>query len=64
MEKKIIIVTGGANGLGYELVEEAIKNNLFVCNLDRDKEKMDLLSEKFKEYYKGFIGDVSDEEFV
>ena len=64
MEKKIIIITGGANGLGYELVEQAIKNNLFVCNLDRDKEKMDLLSEKFKENYKGFIGDVSDEEFV
>lgn len=64
MEKKIIIITGGANGLGYELVEEALKNNLFVCNLDRDKEKMNLLSEKFKENYKGFIGDISDEEFV
>ena len=64
MEKKIIIITGGANGLGYELVEEAIKNNLFVCNIDRDIEKMNLLSEKFKEDYKGFIGDISDEEFV
>ena len=64
MENKIIIITGGANGLGYELVEEALKNNLFVCNLDRDKEKMNLLSEKFKENYKGFIGDISDEEFV
>ncbi len=64
MEKKIIIITGGANGLGYELVEEAIKNNLFVCNIDRDIEKMNLLSEKFKENYKGFIGDISDEEFV
>ena len=64
MEKKIIIITGGANGLGYELVEEAIKNNLFVCNIDRDIEKMNLLSERFKENYKGFVGDVSDEEFV
>lgn len=64
MEKKIIIITGGANGLGYELVEEAIKNNLFVCNIDRDKEKMNILSERFKENYKGFIGDISDEEFI
>lgn len=64
MEKKIIIITGGANGLGYELVEEAIKNNLFVCNIDRDSQKMALLSEKFKENYMGFIGDISDEEFV
>ena len=64
MEKKIIIITGGANGLGYELVEEAIKNNLFVCNIDRDKEKMNILSERFKENYRGFIGDISDEEFI
>lgn len=64
MKKKIIIITGGANGLGYELVEEAIKNNLFVCNIDRDSQKMTLLSEKFKENYMGFIGDISDEEFV
>ena len=64
MEKKIIIITGGANGLGYELVEEAIKNNLFVCNIDRDSQKMPLLAEKFKENYMGFIGDISDEEFV
>ena len=54
MKKKIIIITGGANGLGYELVEEAIKNNLFVCNIDRDSQKMILLSEKFKENYMGF----------
>lgn len=64
MKKKIIIITGGANGLGYELVEESIKNDLFVCNMDRDVEKMNLLSEKYKENYKGLIGDISDEEFV
>lgn len=64
MENKIIIITGGANGLGYELVEEAIKNNLFVCNIDRDRPKMGLLSEKFKKNYIGFIGDISDDEFV
>lgn len=64
MEKKIIIITGGASGLGYELVKESLKNDLFVCSIDRDAEKMNLLSEKFKNNYKGFIGDISDEKFV
>ena len=64
MEKKIIIITGGANGLGYELVKEAINKGLFVCNIDRDKEKMNLLCERFKENYEGFIGDISDDVFI
>ena len=64
MQNKIIIITGGANGLGYELVKQAIERNLFVCNIDRDVEKMKELEDIYKENYKGFIGDISDEEFV
>ena len=64
MQNKIIIITGGANGLGYELVKQAIERDLFVCNIDRDIEKMKELEDTYKENYKGFIGDISDEEFV
>lgn len=64
MSNKIIIITGGANGLGYELVKQAIEKNLFVCNIDRDIEKMKELEDTYKANYKGFIGDISDEEFV
>lgn len=64
MEKNIIIITGGTSGLGLELVKQSIDRGLYVCNLARNKEKMKELSISFNENYKGFIGDVSDEEFV
>lgn len=64
MENKIIIISGGASGLGLELVKQSIKKGLFVCNIDRDFEKMKILSNTYKENYKGFIGDISDEEFI
>lgn len=64
MENRIIIITGGANGLGLELVKLSIERGLFVCNIDRDFEKMEMLSNTYKENYKGFIGDISDEEFI
>lgn len=64
MENRIIIITGGANGLGLELVKLSIEKGLFVCNIDRDFEKMEMLSNTYKENYKGFIGDISDEEFI
>lgn len=62
--KEIIIVTGGANGLGLELVKQGLEKGLFVCNIDKDKEKMEELRLEFKENYKGFCGDVSDENFI
>ena len=55
MNNKIIIITGGANGLGYELVKQAIERNIFVCNIDRDVEKMKKLEDTYKENYKGTI---------
>lgn len=63
-ENKIIIITGGANGLGKELVKEALNKGLFVCNIDRDIDNMNAMSQEFKENYKGFVGDISDEEFI
>lgn len=64
MEKEIIIITGGANGLGLELVKQSIEKGLFVCNIDRDCEKMNNLNNIYKDNYRGFIGDISDDEFV
>lgn len=62
--KDVIIATGGASGLGLELVKEGIKRGYFVCNLARNEEKMKNLDLEFKDNYRGFIGDVSDEKFV
>ena len=61
---KIIIITGGANGLGKELVKESLSKGLFVCNIDYDSSNMLKMSQEYKENYKGFVGDVSDEKFI
>ena len=61
---KIMIITGGSSGLGKELLKEAINRGFFVCNLARNKEKMDALEVEYTQNYKGFIGDVTDAEFV
>ena len=64
MSKEIVIITGGASGLGLEFVKQFIEKNYFVCNIDRDFEKMKTLDNTYKDNYKGFIGDISDSAFV
>lgn len=60
----IIVITGGANGLGFELVKQSLEKGVAVCNIDKDTETMRKLDNDFKENYKGFCGDISDEEFI
>ena len=62
--KDIIIITGGASGLGLELVKQALEKGLLVCNIDKDVEKMSKLDKTLKGNYMGFCGDISDEEFI
>lgn len=64
MKKDIMIITGGCSGLGLEMVKQAISKDIFVCNLARNKEKMEKLDKMFQENYKGFVGDITDSEFV
>lgn len=64
MSKEVVIITVGASGLGLELVKQFIEKSYFVCNIDRDFEKMKVLNNTYKENYKGFVGDVSDSAFV
>lgn len=60
----IIVITGGANGLGLELVKQSLEKGLTVCNIDKDTEIMRKLDNDFKENYKGFCGDISDKKFI
>ena len=64
MKEKIIVITGGASGLGLELVKQSIARGLYVCNIDWNVSKMKELEETYKTGYKGFIGDISDEDFI
>lgn len=60
----VIVITGGANGLGEELVKQSLKLGFYVCNIDRDSEKMNLLLKEYSDSYSGYVGDVSDESFI
>lgn len=65
MDKKVMIVTGGSAGLGLELVRQGLDAGFYVCNLGRNAEKMAALDAAFAGCnYRGFVGDVADEEFV
>ncbi|MBR3786725.1 MAG: SDR family NAD(P)-dependent oxidoreductase [Firmicutes bacterium] len=65
MNKKIMIVTGGSAGLGLELVRLGLDEGYFVCNLGRNQSKMAALDAEFAgRDYRGFVGDVADEQFV
>ncbi|MBO4245376.1 MAG: SDR family NAD(P)-dependent oxidoreductase [Bacilli bacterium] len=62
--KEILIITGGTSGLGKEILKEAIKRGYFVCNLARNISKMQELANEYQDNYQGFIGDITDEDFV
>lgn len=62
--KDIIIVTGGTSGLGLELVKQSIQKGYMVCNIGRNASKINELNEYYTYNHRGFIGDISDEEFV
>lgn len=62
--KDIIIITGGTSGLGLELVKQSIERGLYVCNLARNVKKMEELDSIFSENYQGFVGDITDSDFV
>ncbi len=64
VSKEIVIITGGASGLGLELVKQFMEKSYFVCNIDRDFEKMKALNDTYKDNYRGFTGNISDNEFV
>ena len=62
--RDIIVITGGTSGLGFELVKQSIERGFLVCNIGRNKNKMHEINNQYGENHKGFIGDISDEEFV
>ena len=63
--KRIAIVTGSALGLGYELTRQLIDRGWFVAGIDFNAERQTELAGEFpRGSYRGFVGDVSDEDFV
>ena len=62
--KKVVIVSGGANGLGFELVKILHSKGYFVCNIDKDETALNSIENKFSTNYKDFCGNVADEKFI
>jgi len=63
MQKDIVVITGGTSGLGLELVKKFIDKGYYVCNLSRNKDKLELLDKQYLNH-QGFVGNIVDEEFV
>ncbi len=61
MSKEIVIITGGASRTRLRTCKTINQKELFI---DRAFEKMKVLNNTYKDNYKGFIGDISDSEFV
>lgn len=62
--KNITIVSGGANGLGLELVKILHNKGYFVCNIDKDEKALKSMEHNFSNNYKSFLGNVADEKFI
>ncbi len=62
--KGVVIISGGASGLGLELVKTFLSNDYFVCNIDKDEKTLLKLRKAFTKNYKDFAGDISNESFV
>jgi len=60
----VVVISGGAKGLGKELVHKLIDKGYFVCNIDWNKEKLFELDKQYSKNYKSFCGDISDEDFI
>lgn len=60
----LALVTGTANGLGYELTAGLIERGWRVAGVDFNAAKQQELAEKWGEKYLPLVGDISDEEFV
>ncbi len=62
--KNITIVSGGANGLGLELVKILHNKGYFVCNIDKDEKALKSMFHNLYNNYKSFLGNVADEKYI
>lgn len=68
LKGKTAIITGGSGGIGNFIVEDFLKEGAVVCVVDKNKEKLAALIDKFSLAYpekvKPTAGDITDYDFV
>lgn len=63
--KKLVVITGGTSGLGFEIAKQLSNWGEFdVCLIGKSKEKLNTALSHLPKSVFGFNGDVSNEEFV
>lgn len=62
---KLVVITGGTSGLGFEIAKQLSNWGEFdVCLIGKSKEKLNTALSHLPKSVFGFNGDVSNEEFV
>ena len=62
--KKIVIITGAANGLGYELAKLFVRDGYLVVGVDLDKTHLEVRKNEFGDAFVPSCGNIADDIFV
>lgn len=65
---KIALILGASEGLGYACAEALVKENVYVCLVSRNQEKLNLALDKLNTIQEGhaisFAGDLKDSDLI
>ncbi|MDF1688421.1 MAG: 3-(cis-5,6-dihydroxycyclohexa-1,3-dien-1-yl)propanoate dehydrogenase [Cycloclasticus sp.] len=58
LDNKVVLVTGGASGIGLAIVERFLEEGAKICVMDRSQERIDELEKSHAGAVVGIVGDV------
>ncbi|MBV1875214.1 MAG: SDR family NAD(P)-dependent oxidoreductase, partial [Cycloclasticus sp.] len=58
LDNKVVLVTGGASGIGLAIVERFVEEGAKLCVMDRSQERIDELEKSHAGTVVGIVGDV------
>lgn len=64
LDGKVAVVTGGASGIGYTIVERLLENNVKVAIGDLNEEKLNEIEAQYPQQVVGVIANVTSEDDV
>lgn len=64
LDGKVAVVTGGASGIGYTIVERLLENNVKVAIGDLNEEKLNEIETQYPDQVAGVVANVTSEEDV
>jgi len=58
LDNKVVLITGGASGIGLAIVERFLEEGAKICVMDRSQERIDALEKAHAGSVVGIVGDV------